>query len=32
LMPRFAALDWDALQAENRYQHARRAISQITPD
>src|SRR5690606_23950235 len=31
LMPRFAAPDWDALQAETRYQHARRIQSQIVP-
>lgn len=29
LMPRFAALNWNALQAETRYQHARRLQSQI---
>lgn len=29
LMPRFAAPDWDALQAQTRYQHARRLQSQI---
>jgi len=29
LMPRFNALDWDALQAEISYQHARRLQSQI---
>lgn len=29
LMPRFAAPDWDTLQAENRYQNARRLQSQI---
>ncbi|MDM9561072.1 beta-N-acetylhexosaminidase [Bordetella petrii] len=31
LMPRFAAPDWDTLQAESRYQHARRIQSQIVP-
>src|SRR3546814_13537737 len=31
LTPRFAAPDWDTLQAENRYQHARRLQSQIVP-
>ncbi|ARP87248.1 beta-N-acetylhexosaminidase [Bordetella genomosp. 9] len=29
LMPRFTAPDWDALQADSRYQHARRLQSQI---
>ena len=29
LMPRFAAPTWEALQAETRYQHARRLQSQI---
>ena len=31
LMPRFDALDWDSLQAESRYQNARRLQSQIVP-
>lgn len=31
LMPRFAAPDWDTLQAETRYQNARRLQSQIVP-
>ena len=31
LMPRFAAPDWDTLQAETRYQNARRIQSQIVP-
>jgi len=31
LMPRFAAPDWDTLQAETRHQHARRLQSQIVP-
>ncbi|MBO9328963.1 beta-N-acetylhexosaminidase [Achromobacter xylosoxidans] len=31
LMPRYAAPDWDALQAETRYQNARRLQSQIVP-
>jgi beta-N-acetylhexosaminidase len=31
LMPRLPALDWDALQADGRYQHARRIQSQIVP-
>lgn len=29
LMPRFEAPDWDTLQSESRYQHARRLQSQI---
>jgi beta-N-acetylhexosaminidase len=31
LMPRFDAPDWDSLQAETRYQNARRLQSQIVP-
>ena len=31
LMPRFDAPDWDTLQAESRYQNARRLQSQIVP-
>jgi beta-N-acetylhexosaminidase len=31
LMPRYPAPDWDALQADPRYQHARRLQSQIVP-
>lgn len=31
LMPRFAAPNWKTLQAETRYQHARRLQSQIVP-
>ncbi|WP_238891393.1 beta-N-acetylhexosaminidase [Achromobacter insuavis] len=31
LRPRFDALDWDSLQAESRYQNARRLQSQIVP-
>jgi len=31
LMPRFAAPDWKTLQAQSRYQHARRLQSQIVP-
>ncbi len=31
LMPRFDAPDWDTLQAESRYQNARRLQSQIIP-
>ncbi|MNS69446.1 Beta-hexosaminidase [compost metagenome] len=31
LMPRFDAPDWDTLQAEGRYQNARRLQSQIVP-
>lgn len=31
LMPRFNAPDWDTLQAESRYQNARRLQSQILP-
>src|SRR5690606_17600886 len=32
LMPRFDAPNWKALQAETRYQNARRLQSQIVPD
>jgi beta-N-acetylhexosaminidase len=31
LMPQLPALDWDTLQADSRYQHARRIQSQIVP-
>lgn len=31
LMPAFAAPDWDSLQADPRYQHARRLQSEILP-